>query len=70
MAKEILLSTGNSRFSPGSGRSSEKMATTRIFLSGKAHGQRSFCDYSPWVTRNWTQLSDYTTTAISIRNFF
>ena len=29
-----------------------------VFLPGESHGQRSLADYSPWVTKIWTQLSD------------
>ena len=29
---------------------------------GKAHGQRSLADYSPWVTKSRTRLSDFTFT--------
>ena len=31
---------------------------TSVFLPGKFHGQRSLADYSPWVTKNQTGLSD------------
>ena len=28
-------------------------------LPGKSHGQRSLAGYSPWVSKNWTRLSDF-----------
>ena len=33
---------------------------TLVFLPGESHGQRSLVGYSPWVTKSWTQFSDYT----------
>ena len=35
------------------------MATLPVFLLGEPHGQRSLAGYSPWVSKNWTQLSDF-----------
>ena len=29
-----------------------------VFLPGISHGQGSLADYSPWVTKSQTQLSD------------
>ena len=33
---------------------------TPVLLRGKSHGQRSLVGCSPWVTRSWTWLSDFT----------
>ena len=35
------------------------MQTIRVFLPGEFHGQRSLADYSPWVTKSQTQLSNH-----------
>ena len=35
-----------------------KWQTTPVFLPVECHGQRSLEDYSPWVTKSWTGLSD------------
>ena len=47
---------------PGSGRcpGEGKWQPTPGFLRGESHGQRSLEGYSPWVTKNWTRLSDWT----------
>ena len=39
-----------------------KWQPTPVLLPGGSHGQRSLVGYSPWdgVTKNWTQLSDFT----------
>ena len=37
-----------------------KWLPTPVFLSGKFHGQRSLTGYSPWFTKSWTRLSDWT----------
>ena len=39
-----------------------KWQPTPVFLPGESHGQRSLEGYSPWGHKNWTRLSDYTTT--------
>ena len=31
---------------------------TPVFLPGEFHGQRSLENYSPWVTKSWTWLTD------------
>ena len=36
----------------------KEMATQSVFLPGESHGQRSLADYSPWITKSWTRLSD------------
>ena len=43
-----------------------KWQPTPVFLPGKSHGQRSLADYSPWVTKSRTQLSDFTFTLDAI----
>ena len=35
---------------------------TPVLLPGKSHGWRSLVGYSPWVTKSWTRLSDFTFT--------
>ena len=37
-----------------------KWQPTPVFLPGKSHGQRGLVGYSPWVTKSWTWLSDFT----------
>ena len=32
---------------------------TPVFFPGEFHGQRSLVGYSPWITKNWTQLSNF-----------
>ena len=39
-----------------------KWQPTAVFLSGESHGQRSLAGYSPWSRKNWTWLSEKTTT--------
>ena len=43
-----------------------KWQPTPVFLPGKSHGQRSLADYSPWVTKSRTRLSDFTFTLDAI----
>ena len=40
----------------------ETATHSRVFLPGESHGQRSLVGYSAWGCKNWTRLSDYTTT--------
>ena len=35
---------------------------TPVLLPGKSHGGRSLVGCSPWVTKSWTRLSDFTFT--------
>ena len=35
---------------------------TPVLLPGKSHGRRSLVGCSPWVTKSWTWLSDFTFT--------
>ena len=35
---------------------------TPVLLPGKSPGQRSRAGCSPWVTKSWTRLSDFTLT--------
>ena len=44
---------------PGSGRSSGKGNGNHssVLVCGEFHGQRSLVGYSPWVTKNCTQVS-------------
>ena len=30
-----------------------------IFLPRKLHGQKNLADWSPWISKRWTQLSDW-----------
>ena len=39
-----------------------KRQSTPVFLPGKTHGQRNLAGYSPWGSKSWTQLSDFTFT--------
>ena len=32
---------------------------TPVLLPGKSHGRRSLVGCSPWVTKSWTRLSDF-----------
>ena len=49
---------------PGSGKIPwrRKCQPTPVFLSGKAHSQRSLAGYCPWGPESQTRLSDQTTT--------
>ena len=38
----------------------KEMATHTSILAWEYHGRRSLVSYSPWVTKSWTQLSDFT----------
>ena len=31
---------------------------TLVFLPREFYGQRNLADYSPWITKSWTQLSN------------
>ena len=47
--KESACNAGDTRSTPGSGRSlEEEMQLTPVFLLGKPHGQRRLVGYSPW----------------------
>ena len=35
---------------------------TPVLLPGKSHGGRSMVGYSPWGSKSWTRLSDFTFT--------
>ena len=35
---------------------------TEVLLPGKSHGQRNLVGCSPWVSKSWTRLSDFTFT--------
>ena len=37
-----------------------KWQPTPVLLPGKSHGQRSLVDYSSWISKSWTRLSDFT----------
>ena len=41
-----------------------KWQPSPVYLPGKSHGQRSLANYSPWVTKSRTWLSDFTFTFI------
>ena len=36
-----------------------KWQPSPVFLPGKSHGRRSLANYSPWVTKSRTRLSDF-----------
>ena len=44
----------------------KKWQPTPVFLLGKSHGQRGLVGYSPWVTKSWTQLSDFTSCKVCV----
>ena len=44
-----------------------KWQPTPVFLPGESHGQKSLVGYSPWVTKSWTRLSDFTFTFTVIK---
>ena len=46
---------------PGGGHGNPfqySLEEARLPVAGEFHGQRGLVGYSPWVAKNWTQLSD------------
>ena len=60
MVKNPPANAGDVGFIPGSGRDplEKEMATHSSILAGEFHGQRSLADYSSWVAKSLTQMSD------------
>ena len=59
--KRFHLQCGRPEFDPLVGKIRWKRAwqPTPVFLPGEFHGQRSLADYSPWVAKSQTRLSDF-----------
>ena len=55
------------RFNPWIGKIhwSSKWHPSPVFLPRESQGQRSLVSYSPWATKSWTRLNDWTHTQLA-----
>ena len=60
--KSVCLQCGRPVFNPWVGNIPwrRKWQPTPVLLLGKSHGRKSLVGYSPWVTKSWTWLSEFT----------